>query len=429
MAVILLREAALVFLTRTSGAIMSAFAENAPVQTVNPSLVIKSNGLELLPLSRDGKAYPSPYKTSALRLKLEQLGILPAGVRFTVVQSDDGRTVVSDGKDDLVTPDWNLCPFEEQSGTLDLRAAAEAGDIPKLTQAVTAGADYKGEMKGLLMLAIRKLEKGSPHAAFIRHLLTSPDLPDHPSVHLDDDGALRRACEVGDLALAKWLTSSPKLAERVDMAYRLDWAYSIAYHAKQDAILQWLTTDHKALEDGNVLDFRARQAERAVTEAAEAGDLVALTAAARATPAEFKACLPAVFRDTARRLAPEAPGQAAVIRHLLSCRELPARADVHANHELAFIRACAAGEAELVRWLATSPELAERADPYACGFAGFGAALIAGHDEVLRVLIHELDAMNHIPVNSDMESEVRSACGTGIADHPKVIAILAEKKR
>lgn len=405
------------------------FEANATVQLANPSIVLSASGRELLPLYRDGKPYPAPYKTWAIWSKFKQEGVLPAGVQLTFLEGDEKTCVVSDGKNEFSTPAWNIAPFQEAAGVAELRAAADAGDIAALAAALAAGADLEAEKNGLLLRAVRRMERGSPHAAFIKHLLTDPGLPYHPDVHADDDGAFRKACETGDLALAKWLATSPKLAERVDMEYRLEWAYSLAFHAKQQAVLDWLINTYKAHEDGNIIDFLARQTERALTEAAEAGDLAALTAAARAAPEAYQSCLERVFRETVRRLGPDAPGQAAVVRHLLSGKDLPARADIHADYDQAFIRACATGEAELARWLATSPELAEKSDPYACGFSAFGAALIAGHDEVLRVLIHELDAMNHIPENSGMESDVRSECGTGIADHPKVKAILAERKK
>lgn len=425
------------------------FAAQDAIVLANPSVVIvpgPASGRELLPLFQGGKPYAAPYKAWALRKKFQQEGILPAGVQLAFVEGDDTSCVVSDGKDEFRTPAWNVtlplgadtatspapaaaAGSTGSAGPAELRAAAEAGDIEALGRAIAAGADLAAEKNGLLLRAVKQMQPGSPHVEFIKHLLTNPNLPHHPNIHADDDGAFRKACEIGELGLAKWLATAKQLSERVDVKYRLEWVYSLAFHAKQQAVLDWLIKAHGAHRDSSVLQFLTRQTDRALEEAVDAGDLGALTEAAKAAPAAFGECLPGVFRKAIRGLRAGEPHQAATIRHLLSSTELPMRADIHQDHDDVFLAACIAGDASLVRWLVTAPELAERCDPYTRGFAGMGLAVIKEHTDILRFLIHECDAMNNIPEVSQMDHDVRSQCSVGVREHPAVLAIVAERKR
>lgn len=142
--------------------------------------------------------------------------------------------------------DWDACLF----------GASARGDILAFKEALANGADYLSRTDVVFAQAINH-----DHAAMVRYLLTSPELPTHPSVHYGHDSAFRHACATGDLEQAVFLASSPELTEHADVHACCDEAFEQACLGGHEPVIRYLVERHDILKSEHVAYFLANNAD------------------------------------------------------------------------------------------------------------------------------------------------------------------------
>ncbi len=108
--------------------------------------------------------------------------------------------------------------------------------------------------------------------------------------------------------------------------------------------------------------------------------------------------------------------QISLVRYLLTSKDLPRNANIHAGYDGALRWACAYGHLDLVKYLLTSEELIEHADIHAEDEEALAWACADGCWPIIRYLLTSPELTEHASINNERNKVLREVCNNGRTD-------------